>query len=71
MAEEVLAPMVGKVLKIEVQVGDAVKEDDEIMLVESMKLETGIHATCDGTIQEIRVAVGDTVEEDDVLAVID
>ena len=70
MAEEVLAPMVGKVIKINVQVGDAVKEDDEIMVVESMKLETGIHATCDGAIQAIKVAVGDSVEEDDVLAVI-
>lgn len=70
MAEEVLAPMVGKVIRIEVQVGDKVQEDEEIMIVESMKLETGIHATCDGTIEAIKVAVGDSVEEDDVLVVI-
>ena len=70
MAEEVLAPMVGKVIKIIAKVGNAVEEDDEIMVVESMKLETGIHAPCDGTIHEIKVAVGDSVEEDDILAVI-
>ncbi|MBC7357823.1 acetyl-CoA carboxylase biotin carboxyl carrier protein [Desulfacinum infernum DSM 9756] len=71
MAEELLAPMVGKILKIKVKPGDAVKEDDEIMVMESMKLETGIHAPCDGVVKEIKVAEGDRVEEDDLLAIIE
>ncbi|SMC19678.1 acetyl-CoA carboxylase biotin carboxyl carrier protein [Desulfacinum hydrothermale DSM 13146] len=71
MAEELLAPMVGKILKIKVKPGDAVREDDEIMVMESMKLETGIHAPCDGVVKEIKVAEGDRVEEDDLLAIIE
>lgn len=71
MAEEVLAPMVGMILKIKVKPGDQVKEDQEIMVMESMKLETGIHAPCDGTIKEIKVAEKAKVEEDDILAIID
>jgi biotin carboxyl carrier protein len=71
MAEEVLAPMVGKILKIKVKVGDAVKEDQEIIVMESMKLETDIMSPCDGVVKEIRAAEGKTVEEDDVLAIIE
>ena len=63
MARKVLAPMVGKILKIKVKVGDQVKENDEIMVIESTKLESGIHAPCDGTVKEIKVYVGDRVEE--------
>ena len=71
MAEELLAPMVGKILKIKVKPGDKVEEDQEIMVMESMKLETGIHAPCSGVIKEIKVQEGDRVEEDDLLAVIE
>jgi len=71
MATELTAPMVGKILKVRVKVGDSVKEDDEVMLMESMKLETGVHAPCDGVVKEIRISEGDQVEEDDVLAIIE
>lgn len=71
MAEEVLAPMVGKVLKIKVKVGDTVKEDQEIIVMESMKLETDIMSPCDGVVKEIRAVEGKNVEEDDVLAIIE
>ncbi len=71
MAEELLAPMVGKILKIKVKPGDEVEEDQEIMVMESMKLETGIHAPCSGVVKEIKVQEGDRVEEDDLLAIIE
>jgi len=71
MATELEAPMVGKILKVHVKVGDSVKEDDEVMLMESMKLETGVHAPCDGVVKEIGISEGDQVEEDDVLAIIE
>jgi acetyl-CoA carboxylase biotin carboxyl carrier protein len=70
MTEELLAPMRGVILKIKVNVGDAVEEDEEIMIMESMKLEAGINAHCAGVVKELRVSVGDKVEEDDVLAII-
>lgn len=70
MAEEILAPMAGKVFRLLVEVGETVEEDDETIIIEAMKMETPVLAPCGGTIKEIRVKEGDTVEEDDVLAVI-
>jgi len=71
MAQEVLAALAGDIWKISVAVGDAVEEDDEVFVVEALKMEIPVYAPCDGTISEIRVKKGDKVEEDDVLAVID
>ena len=65
------SPLAGKVLAILVEVGQAVSEDDELMLIESMKMENPIFPEEDGTIKEILVKVGDRVAEGDVLAVIE
>ena len=70
MAQEVLAALSGNIWKVLVNVGDTVEEDDEIFVVEAMKMEIPLYAPCDGTISEIKVKQGDPVEEDDVLAII-
>ena len=67
MAQKVVAPLAGIVLRINVSVGDKVAEDDEIIVIEAMKMETMVYASCSGTIQEIKVKEGQSVEEDDVL----
>ena len=71
MAQEITAPLAGKIFKINIEVGEAVEEDDEVIIVEAMKMETPVYAPCDGTIKEIRVKEGDAIEEDDVLAVME
>lgn len=71
MAEEVLAPLAGNIWEIVVNVGDAVEEDDELIIIEAMKMETPVFAPRDGTVKEIRVSKDDKVEEDDVLLVIE
>ncbi len=71
MAQDVLAALSGNIWKVLVEVGDAVEEDDEIFVVEALKMEIAIYAPCDGTISEIKVKKGDAVEEDDVLAIVD
>ncbi|MDH3546710.1 MAG: biotin/lipoyl-binding carrier protein [Gammaproteobacteria bacterium] len=71
MAQDVLAALAGNIWKISVEVGDAVEEDDEIFVVEALKMEIPVYAPCDGTISEIKVKKGDAVEEDEVLAIID
>ena len=70
MSQEILAPLAGKVFKLLVDVGEEVEEDDEVIIIEAMKMETPVFAPCNGTIKEIRVKEGDSVEEDDVLAII-
>ena len=70
MPTEVEAQIAGNVWKIEKAVGDAVQEEDVILILESMKMEIPVEAPSSGTLIEIRVAEGDAIEEGAVLAVI-
>ena len=63
--------MVGKVLNIQVKVGDRVQEDDTIIVMEAMKMEIPVVAPVAGTIQEIKVVAGDMVESEAVIALIE
>ena len=67
----VTAPMVGKVLSVQVNVGDKVREDDTIMVMEAMKMEIPIVAPAAGTIKEIKVVIGDMVDSEAVVALIE
>ena len=71
MTEEILAPLAGKIIQMELEVGQTVEEDEEILVIEAMKMETPVFAPCSGTIKEIKVSEGDEVDEDDLLAIID
>ncbi len=71
MAEFVTAPLVGKVFAVQCKVGDAVKKDQIIFLLEAMEMEVPVFAPVAGAIQEIPVSPGQTVNSDTVLAVIE
>jgi len=62
--------MTGKVWKIVAKVGDKVAEGDEIMILESMKMEIPVMVSADGTIKEFLVGEGDEVTEDQDIAVL-
>jgi len=68
---DVLVPMVGKIVAVEVKVGDKVEENDQIALLEAMKMEIPVIAPSSGTVKEVKVSVDQTVEADTVLAVIE
>ena len=70
MATEVLAPLPGKIIRINIEPNATVVEDLEIMVIEAMKMETPIYAPCDGIIEKMLKKEGDEVEEDDLLALI-
>lgn len=55
------APMPGTLLKILVNVGDTVKENQPVMILEAMKMENEIVAPHDGTVTGIHVSQGDIV----------
>lgn len=64
MAEEViLSEVTGTVWKIELGVGDHVEEDDQIMILESMKMEIPVLATGAGTLAQILVEEGMAISE--------
>jgi biotin carboxyl carrier protein len=67
---DIVAPMGGKVVKISVKPGDSLGEDDEVAVLEAMKMEMPILCEESGTVSEIRVAAGDTVEAEQVLVVL-
>jgi acetyl-CoA carboxylase biotin carboxyl carrier protein len=63
--------MVGKILKIEKNLGDHVDEDEVIIVMEAMKMEIPIVAPVSGTLKELKIAAGQAVEAEQVLAVIE
>lgn len=71
MAIEVIAPMPGTVTEIVVKVGDVVKEDDELVIIEAMKMENPIVADAGGTVKEIKVKEKDKVQANQVLVVLE
>lgn len=71
MSTEVKAPMVGKLLSVKVDVGQTVSEDDEMFILEAMKMEIPIGAPTNGTVKEIKASPGQSVESDQVLAIIE
>ena len=61
------APLGGNIFKVEFEVGDEVTEDDAVIILEAMKMETAIKPPKSGTICAINVSQGDKVNPGDSL----
>jgi acetyl-CoA carboxylase biotin carboxyl carrier protein len=66
----VRADLVSSIHSVLVELGQQVAVGDEVVILESMKMEIPVLAEVAGTITEISVEVGDVVREGDVLVVI-
>jgi pyruvate carboxylase len=66
----VAAPMPGKVLKVMVKPGDAVKAGAVLMVTEAMKMETNVKAKADCKVSEVKYKEGDKVEKEDLIVVL-
>jgi biotin carboxyl carrier protein len=71
MSQKIIAPLSGKVVRINFETNSSVAEDDEVLVIEAMKMETSVYAPCSGIMTKMSVNVGEEVEEDDLLAVIE
>lgn len=71
MSEEVLAPLGGNVVDVLVEVGAKVDVDDELLVIEAMKMQNIVYSPAAGTVAEVRVQKGDKVEGEAVLIIID
>jgi acetyl-CoA carboxylase biotin carboxyl carrier protein len=67
---EIKAELVGTVWKVLVKPGEAVSEDQELIVLESMKMEIPVVAPRAGTVQEVRVRETEVVAENQVLVVL-
>lgn len=70
-ASQVHAPMPGRVVKVNVRVGDVVSAGTPLLGIEAMKMENELLAPGSGTIAKVLVTVGSTVEADQELIVLD
>lgn len=61
MSVNVSAPMVGKLISVDVKTGDKVKKDDAIASLEAMKMVVKVFAPADGVVKEIIASPGDVV----------
>ena len=69
--ENIEVPITGKIISVNVNVGDEVKEGDVLCLLESMKMENPILAPVNGTITQIGIAAEQTVKPGDMIAIIE
>jgi len=69
-AGSVLSPMAGQVMKIKVAVGATVSQNQEVIVLEAMKMETPIYAPAAGTVKAISVKEGEAVAEGQALLTI-
>jgi len=64
---KVTAPMPGTILKLNVKVGDVIKANDLVCILEAMKMENEIFASEGGTVKSIEAAQGSSVNSGDVI----
>lgn len=69
--KEIIATMAGTVLNVLVANGDEVRSGQEVLMLESMKMEIPIECETNGKIKELKVNIGDFVNEGDVLIVVE
>jgi acetyl-CoA/propionyl-CoA carboxylase biotin carboxyl carrier protein len=68
---KVEVPMQGTIVKVLVEVGQAVEAGQSVVVLEAMKMENQIEADKSGTVKAVNVKPGDTVGAGDVVVVIE
>jgi acetyl-CoA carboxylase biotin carboxyl carrier protein len=71
MSTNVTAHMPGTIIEILVKVGDQVQVDDELIILEAMKMENPIYAPEAGAVKEIKVKEKDKVAANQVLLILE
>ncbi len=64
---KIKAPMPGKVIKLLVAEGDAIRKNQTLVIVEAMKMENEIKSSFEGSVKKIHVAAGELVDPERVL----
>jgi acetyl-CoA carboxylase biotin carboxyl carrier protein len=65
--KQIRSNMAGVVLEFLVQPGETVAVDQDVVMLESMKMQIPIQATASGTVRAVKVNAGDFVDDGDVL----
>ncbi|HLG64902.1 MAG TPA: biotin/lipoyl-containing protein [Ktedonosporobacter sp.] len=65
--KRVVSNMAGVVLEYLVQPGDTIAVDQDVVMLESMKMQIPVQSTVSGTVKELKANEGDFVDDGDVL----
>jgi len=68
---QIKAPMPGKIISINVNLGECIKKGQDLLILEAMKMENKITAPVDGVLKKICTSVGSTCNSKDLLMVIE
>ena len=63
----VSAPIPGKIIEVNIQVGETIKAGETLMVLEAMKMENSIQMPQDGIVKKILIAQGNQVEANELL----
>ena len=70
-AGAITSRMTGRIIRVDVEPGQGVKEGDVLLIIEAMKMENEVLAPASGTVKEVAVAAGARVSEGDLLIILD
>ena len=70
-ALSITSPLQGTIWQLKVAAGDEVRQGQELIIIESMKMEIPVEAPEAGKVVEIRVVEGQAIEEGDILVVLE
>ncbi|MBT4642014.1 MAG: carbamoyl-phosphate synthase large subunit [Deltaproteobacteria bacterium] len=68
---QINAPMQGTIVSMDVQPGEEVREGQQLLVMNAMKMEHVVKSRCDGKVQQLRVEAGETVAVNQILLVIE
>lgn len=68
---EITMPMNGRVIAVKAEVGQKVEEDEELLIIEAMKMEMPVVATEGGTVKGVKAEVGESYEVGDILVILE
>ncbi len=72
MAQEIVQfPITGKIVSVNVKVGDKVAEGDTLCILDSMKMENPILAPVSGKVTKIELSAGQVVKTGELVAIIE
>jgi biotin carboxyl carrier protein len=71
MSQEVKAPMVGKLISVDVSIGDQVNQNDPVATIEAMKMFVKIYSPGNGKVKEIKAEVGETITPENIIMILE
>lgn len=69
--KQVTAMMAGTVIEVLVKNGDAIAEGQDVIILESMKMQLPVQSELAGSVKELKVGTGDFVNEGDTILVLE